>query len=108
MTDTTATGEAHDDPATTPFVSQNLSVALVDFYPPEHYEYFHGNEYRLSGTEAAVVLRISSDKPCNPQTTIILNLRTASGEVLEDYPLMDTAISGEYVTDIGAGQALTV
>ena len=108
MADTTATGEAHADPATVSFASQNISVALVDSYTPKHYEYFYGNEYRLSGTEAAVVLRISSDKHCNPQTAIVLNLETASGEVLEGYPLMNAAISGEYVTETAAGQALTV
>ena len=108
MADTTATGEAWMDSTTSPFASQNLSISLMDFYTPEYYEYFYGNEYRLSGTEAAVVLRVSADKLCNPQQAIILNLETASGEVFEGYPLMDAAISGEYVTDTVAGQAITV
>lgn len=108
MADTTETGEAHSGLSATSTSSQNLSVSLVDFYTPEHYESFYGDEYKLSGSEAAVVLRISSDKPCNPQTAIILNLETASGDVIEGYPLMDAAISGEYVTDTVGGQAITV
>lgn len=108
MADTTVTGEAHSELETAPFTSQNLSVSLVDFYTPEHYEHLYGSEYRLSGTEAAAILRISSDKLCNPQTAIVLTFETADGDVIEGYPLMDSAISGEYVADIVAGQVYTV
>ena len=79
MADTTVTGEAHSELETAPFTSQNLSVSLVDFYTPEHYEHLFGSEYRLSGTEAAAILRISSDKLCNPQTAIVLTFETADG-----------------------------
>lgn len=39
MADTTVTGEAHSEPEAAPFASQNLSVSLVDFYTPDHYEH---------------------------------------------------------------------
>ena len=108
MADTTEAGETHSELSTTSISSQNLSVSMVDFYTPEHYEYFYGDDYKLSGAEAAVVLRISSNEPCNPQTAIILNLETAGGEVIEGHPLMDAAISGEYVTENAAGKSIMV
>lgn len=108
MSDTDADGEAHTDSALSPVVTQNISVVLTDFFDPEYYNRLYSSDYRLTGTEAPAVLSISSDKPINPQTAITLNIETAHGVVLNSYPLIDKAISGESVTSIDAGQMYTV
>lgn len=85
-----------------------FSVSIANYLSPEFYEANYGDAYKLMGTEAAAVISITASAPVDVNDYLTFSLETANGEVIEGYPLMDAAISGEYSSQLSASQPTTL
>ncbi|MBQ2956134.1 MAG: hypothetical protein IJE08_06710 [Clostridia bacterium] len=85
-----------------------FSVSIANYLSPEFYETNYGDAYKLMGTEAAAVISITASAPVDVNDYLTFSLETANGEVIEGYPLMDAAISGEYSSQLSANQPTTL
>ena len=83
-------------------------VSIANYLSPEFYETNYGDAYKLMGTEAAAVISITASAPVDVNNFLTFSLETANGEVIEGYPLMDAAISGEYCSQLSANQPTTL
>lgn len=91
----------HEDPV-------EFSVSITNYLSPEFYETNYGDAYKLMGTEAAAVISITASTPVEVNDYLTFSFETANGEVIEGYPLMDAAISGEYCSQLSANQPTTL
>ena len=85
-----------------------FSVSITNYLSPEFYETNYGDAYKLMGTEAAAVISITAAAPVDVNDYLTFSLETENGEVIEGYPLMDAAISGEYCSQLSASQPTTL
>lgn len=85
-----------------------FSVSIANYLSPEFYETNYGDAYKLMGTEAAAVISIMASAPVDVNDYLTFSLETANGEVIDGYPLMDAAISGEYCSQLRANQPTTL
>lgn len=85
-----------------------FSVSIANYLSPEFYETNYGDAYKLMGTEAAAVISITASAPVDVNDYLTFSLETANGEVIDGYPLMDAAISGEYCSQLSADQPTTL
>lgn len=85
-----------------------FSVSIANYLSPKFYETNYGDAYKLMGTEAAAVISITASAPVDVNDYLTFSLETANGEVIEGYPLMDAAISGEYCSQLSVNQPTTL
>ncbi len=85
-----------------------FSVSITNYLSPEFYETNYGDAYKLMGTEAAAVISITASAPIDVNDYLTFSLETANGEVIDGYPLMDAAISGEYCSQLSANHHTTL